>query len=96
MEKATIKFTNRIIEIPMNADLTQVEYFINKFDMKMNGSLPAEAAWWIDGIGELKEWEKIVIWLRVKEFIDWKSRDRQAEHGDVPDWSSKDLELYLV
>lgn len=85
-----------MIEIPMNADISQIEYFENKFIMKMDGSLPSEAAWWIDGIGELDEWEKISIWMRVKNFIDWDSRDRGAEHGDVPEWSVEDLQIYIV
>jgi len=82
----TLKLSKHSIELPMNADLSQVEYFTNKFEMKMNGSLPAESAWWIDGINELKEWEKQIIWFRIKQFIDWDSRDRQLEHEDIPDW----------
>jgi len=63
-----------------------VRYFVNKFEMKMFFSLPSDAAWWVDGIGEINNNERRGIWFRIQDSLDRLSRDRQAEHGDMPAW----------
>ena len=76
------KAARPIIEGPTPA----VRYFVNKFEMKMFFSLPSDAAWWVDGIGEINNNERRGIWFRIQDSLDRLSRDRQAEHGDMPAW----------
>jgi len=63
-----------------------VSYFVIKFSMKMSGSVPSVAAWWIDGIDEISAAEKRAIWVRIQGCLDLVSRDRGAEHEDFPTW----------
>ena len=71
-----------VIEGPTPA----VRYFVDKFEMKMSGSVPSVAAWWIDGIGEITAAEKRGIWVRIQGSLDLLARDRGAEHEDFPTW----------
>ena len=73
---------NKKIEGPIPA----VRYFVDKFEMKMSGSVPSVAAWWIDGIGEITAAEKRGIWVRIQGSLDLLARDRGAEHEDFPTW----------
>ena len=52
----------------------------------MAGSLPSTAAWWIDGINKGTEEDMREIFSQARSSMDWTSRDRQREHGDMPTW----------
>ena len=64
----------------------QVTYFVNKYKMKMNNSVPSVAAYWIDGIGEMRTSDKRKVWKRIQKNIDQDSRDRGWENEDYPSW----------
>lgn len=64
-----------------------IEWYVTKFSMKMYGSVPSTGAWWIEGIGNISKTTKKSIWKKIQKFLDKDSRDRQAEHGDLPCWA---------
>lgn len=67
--------------------LTEKLWYIEKFQMKMKGSLPSTAAGWIEGInkGTVQDW--IEIWYEIRNDIDWVSRDQERENGNMPEWT---------
>lgn len=64
----------------------QVKYFIEKFRDKMNGSPYQASAYWVDGIGELNNDEKKLVWKGIQEYVN-KSTYNKAE--DLPNWIGK-------
>jgi len=64
----------------------QINYFVIKFQMKMAGSVPSVAAWWVDGISELSASEKAEVFNQIQGSLDLLARDRGAEHEDLPLW----------
>lgn len=70
---------------------SRAKYYTEKFGMKMNGSLPSEAAWWIDGIGNIDTGTKVLIWKNIQKYLDRDSRDRQLEHADLPEWLNEEV-----
>ena len=64
----------------------QINYFVEKFESKMSGSVPSVSAWWIDGISELSASEKAEVFNRIQGSMDLQARDRGAEHEDLPLW----------
>ena len=63
--------------------------YVRKFDQKMTGSLPSEAADWIDGINQGTDQDKLDIWYEIRKSLDWTSRDRRRENCDMPAWTNK-------
>lgn len=76
--------TTRTYTLPMNSETKR--FYAEKFEMKMAGSLPSTAAWWIDGINRGTEEDMREIFSQARSSMDWTSRDRQREHGDMPTW----------
>jgi len=70
----------------MKKENLKVNYYVYKFEAKMRNSVPSDSAWWIDGISELNDEEKNAVYDRCSSIMDWHSRDRGAEHEDLPDW----------
>ena len=78
-----------------NLNKRQVDFYIEKFSDKMEGSTLSTSAWWIDGIGELSDEEKQAVWIEIQEYIDkdtkgdvelplWLSEEHQGDEFDMP------------
>jgi len=67
--------------------LTEKNFYIGKFRMKMAGCLPSVAAEWIDGINKGTQDDLRDIYYEVRNDIDWTSPDPQRMSGDMPVWT---------
>lgn len=74
------------ITIPYPTTDDQVEYFTWKFYAKMHNTVPSTAAWWVDGIGELGNQDKLRIWKNIQFMLDNESPDPGAQSDDWPDF----------
>ena len=61
----------------------EVKYFIEKFRDKMQGTTPGSAAWWVDGITEVSDEEKLEIWTGIQQYIDKKG---EKDPTELPAW----------
>jgi hypothetical protein len=71
--------------------LQEKNFYIEKFRMKMAGSLPSVAAEWIDGINKGTREQLAKIFMTVRNDIDWTSPDPQREKGIMPVWYRKNI-----
>ena len=51
----------------------------------IKGMIPSEAAWYIDNL-QLNRDQKIQMFQGMKDIMDWKSKDSQRQHKDMPNW----------
>jgi len=77
-----------------SSDDMAVNYFVEKFESKMSGSVPSIAAWWVDGISELSPGEKAEVFRQIRGSMDLLARDRGAEHDDFPSWILDEIKKY--
>lgn len=69
----------------MNAE--ERNYYINKFRMKMAGSLPSVAAEWIEGCNRGTNRDRAMIYDAIRNDLDWVAKDPQRMAGNMPTWT---------
>ena len=59
----------------------QINYYINKFKNKMEGSSVETAVYWIDGIGEINSKEKAQIYRGIHNYIGDKDINQSTKNN---------------
>lgn len=67
----------------------QVDYYIEKFATKMDGTTRQSAAWWVDGITELSDDAKRAVWAGIQQHI--PKRPFPLNKSDLPEWANESV-----